>query len=213
MTAYEQREQAFALSPQQRSQWLAGLPPVRLALEVRGALALERLQQRLAALGACYEALRLRMRLEPGLLTPLQVVEPTTSDVIGVDVQALGADRHRVTLQLPGLSADRGTLLRLARALGSADAPLPDDEAMTYTQYSAWLYELQSDEDAVPGRRFWASQVLDEPDASELLYRQVRSDRPDTPQITRQSAGPLVNAALDSIIQRHGVSPEPVGSS
>ncbi|MCG6575817.1 amino acid adenylation domain-containing protein [Pseudomonas sp. AF32] len=210
MTAYEQREQAFALSPQQRSQWLAGLPPVRLALEVRGALALERLQQRLAALGACHEALRLRVRPEPGLLTPLQVVEPTTSDVIGVDVQALGADRHRVTLQLPGLSADRGTLLRLARALGSADAPLPDDEAMTYTQYSAWLYELQSDEDAGPGRRFWASQALDEPDASELLYRQVRSDRPDTPQITRQSAGPLVNAALDSFCQRHGVSPEHV---
>ncbi|NHN68114.1 amino acid adenylation domain-containing protein [Pseudomonas fluorescens] len=212
MTIYEQREEAFALSPQQRSQWLAGLPPVRLELEITGALALERLQQRLAALSACHEALRLRVRPEPGLLLPLQVIEAavTATDVIGVDVQALGADRHRVTLQLPGLSADRGTLLRLARALGTADAPLPDDEAMTYTQYSAWLYELQSDEDAVPGRRFWASQALDEPTASELLYRQVRTDRPDTPLTTREQAGPLVNAALDSFCQRHGASPEHV---
>ncbi|NUT84447.1 non-ribosomal peptide synthetase [Pseudomonas brassicacearum] len=212
MSAFETREEAFALSPQQRSQWLAGLPAARLELEIKGPLALERLQQRLVALSACHEALRLRLRPEPGLLMPLQVVESTVmaADAISVEVHALGDDRHRVTLQLPALSADRGTLLRLAQALGSTDAPSVDDEAMTYTQYSAWLYELQADEDAEPGRRFWANQALDEPAASELLYRQVRSDRPDAPVTTRLSANPPLSMALDSFCQRHDASPEQV---
>ncbi|CAI8927657.1 putative Non-ribosomal peptide synthetase [Pseudomonas brassicacearum] len=212
MSAFEKREEAFALSPQQRSQWLAGLPAARLELEIKGPLALERLQQRLVALSACHEALRLRVRPEPGLLMPLQVIESTVmaANAFNVEVQAIGADRHQVTLQLPPLSADRGTLLRLAQALGSTDAPSVDDEAMTYTQYSAWLYELQADEDAEPGRRFWASQALDEPAASELLYRQVRSDRPDAPVTTRLDANPSVSMALDSFCQRHDASPEQV---
>ncbi|WP_223471713.1 MULTISPECIES: non-ribosomal peptide synthetase [unclassified Pseudomonas] len=212
MSAFEKREEAFALSPQQRSQWLAGSPAARLELEIKGPLALERLQQRLVALSACHEALRLRVRPEPGLLMPLQVIESTVmaANAFNVEVQAIGADRHQVTLQLPALSADRGTLLRLAQALGSTDAPSVDDEAMTYTQYSAWLYELQADEDAEPGRRFWASQALDEPAASELLYRQVRSDRPDAPVTTRLDANPSVSMALDSFCQRHDASPEQV---
>ncbi|MBC3387690.1 non-ribosomal peptide synthetase [Pseudomonas sp. SWRI179] len=212
MSAFEKREEAFALSPQQRSQWLAGLPAVRLELEITGPLALERLRQRLVALSACHEALRLRVRPEPGLLMPLQVVESTVmaADAISVEAHAVGDDRHRVTLQLPALSADRGTLLRLAQALASTDAPTVDDEAMTYTQYSAWLYELQADEDADPGRRFWASQALDEPAAGELLYRQVRSDRPDAPVTTRLSADPQLSVALDGFCQRHDASPEQV---
>jgi len=212
MSAFEKREEAFALSPQQRSQWLAGLPAVRLELEITGPLALERLHQRLVALSACHEALRLRVRPEPGLLMPLQVVESgvLAADAISVEVQAVGDDRHRVTLQLPALSADRGTLLRLAQALASPDAPTVDDEAMTYIQYSAWLYELQADEDAEPGRRFWASQALDEPAAGELLYRQVRSDRPGAPVTTRLSANPQLSVALDGFCQRHDASPEQV---
>lgn len=212
MSAFETREEAFALSPQQRSQWLAGLPAARLELEIKGPLALERLHQRLAALSVCHEALRLRVRPEPGLLMPLQVVESTvtTTDAISVEVRALDGDRQRVMLQLPALSADRGTLLRLAQALASTDAPTVDDEAMTYTQYSAWLYELQADEDAEPGRRFWASQALDEAAASELLYREVRSDRSDGPVTTRLSANPQLSMALESFCQRHDASPEQV---
>nr|BFE97817.1 hypothetical protein GCM10020185_83530 [Pseudomonas brassicacearum subsp. brassicacearum] len=191
---------------------MAGLPAARLELEIKGPLALERLQQRLVALSACHEALRLRVRPEPGLLMPLQVIESTVmaANAFNVEVQAIGADHHQVTLQLPALSADRGTLLRLAQALGSTDAPSVDDEAMTYTQYSAWLYELQADEDAEPGRRFWASQALDELAASELLYRQVRSDCPDAPVTTRLDANPSVSMALDSFCQRHDASPEQV---
>ncbi|WP_422777632.1 non-ribosomal peptide synthetase [Pseudomonas mediterranea] len=212
MTAYEKREEAFALSPQQRSQWLGGLPPVRLELEIRGALVLERLQQRLAALSACHEALRLRVRPEPGLLTPLQVIESTVTaaDGITVEVQSVDADRHRVVLQLPALSADRGTLLRLVQALASVQAPAFDDEAMTYTQYSAWLYELQADDDAEQGRRFWATQALDDSTTGELLYRQVRSDRADVPVITRLTAMPQLRMALDGFCQRRGASAEQV---
>ena len=210
MTAFEHREEAFALSPQQRSQWLAGLPAARLELEIAGELALARLHERLTALSACHEALRLRVRPEPGLLMPLQVVESAAPDAISVEVQSLADDLHRVTLQLPALTADRGTLLRLAQALGSADAPMADDEAMTYTQYSAWLYELQADEDAEHGRNFWASQALDEPAGSELLYRQVRTDQADAPVTTSLIANTQLSAALDSFCQRHDASPEQV---
>ncbi|ARU88538.1 non-ribosomal peptide synthetase [Pseudomonas sp. M30-35] len=211
MTVYEKPEEAFALSPQQRSQWLAGLAPVRLELEINGTLTLERLHQRLAALTACHEALRLRVRPESGLLMPLQVVEPATAtNAVDVEVQSLAADLHRVTLQLPALSADRGTLLRLAQALGAAEAPVVDDEAMTYTQYSAWLYELQADEDAEHGRRFWASQALAEPVGSELLYRQVRTDQPDSPATTSLITSTQLSAALDGYCQRHTASAEQV---
>lgn len=211
MTVFEQPEQAFTLSPQQRSQWLAGLAPVRLELEISGALELEHLHERLAALSACHEALRLRVRPEPGLLMPLQVVEPASATgLIDVEVQSLAADLHRVTLQLPALSADRGTLLRLTRALAATDAPAADDEAMTYTQYSAWLHELQADEDAEHGRRFWASQALDEPVGSELLYRQLRTDQTDSPVITSLIANTQLTAALDNYCQGQDVSAEQV---
>ncbi|MBZ9779959.1 amino acid adenylation domain-containing protein [Pseudomonas sp. REP124] len=210
MTAFEQREDAFALSPQQRSQWLAGLPAARLELEVAGELALDRLQERLAAFSAAHEALRLRVRPEPGLQVPLQVAAAAAPDAIGVEVENLANNLYRVTLQLPALGADRGTLLRLAEALGSASVPAFDEEAMTYTQYSAWLQDLQADEDAALGRQFWAGQALDEQAGGELLYRQVRSDQADAPFTTRLMASTLLSTALDSFCQRHGASPEQV---
>ncbi|UVJ41738.1 amino acid adenylation domain-containing protein [Pseudomonas sp. LS1212] len=212
MTVYEQREAAFALSPQQRSHWLAGLPPARLELEIGGALALARLNERLAALTACHDALRLRVWPEPGLQVPLQVIESATAALgaISVEVQSLAADLHRVTLQLPALAADRGTLLRLAQALGSANAPSAVAEAMTYTQYSAWLHELQADEDAEHGRQFWASQALGESAGSELLYREVRTDQTDVPVTTSLIASTQLSAALDSFCRNNDASPEQV---
>jgi len=206
MTAFEPREAAFALSPQQRSQWLVGLPEARLELEITGELELTRLQERLAALIACHEALRLRVRPEPGLQVPLQVVEDAAPEAIRVEVNS----PNRVTLHLPALAADRGTLQRLARALGSASAPVADEDAMTYIQYSAWLQDLQADEDAEHGRRFWAGQALDEQAGGELLYREVRSDRGDAPISTRLVASTQLSAALDGFCQRHDASPEQV---
>ncbi|WP_144172980.1 non-ribosomal peptide synthetase [Pseudomonas sp. Kh13] len=210
MTAFEHREEAFALSPQQRSQWLAGLPAAHLVLEVAGELELARLQERLAALSAAHEALRLRARPEPGLQVPLQVVDATAPDAIGVEVQPLANDLYRVTLHLPALAADRGTLLRLAEALGSASAPVPDDEAMTYIQYSAWLQDMQGEEDAEQGRQFWASKALDEQASGELLYRQVSIDQADGPLTTRFTASTLLCMTLDNFCQRHDATPEQV---
>lgn len=202
MSLYEQREEAFALSPQQRSQWLAGAPPVNLVLEVHGAQALARLRERLTALAACHDALRLQSRPEPGLQVPLQVV--AASSAISVEVQGLADDVHRVTLQLPALAADRGTLLRLAQALGSAYAPVPDEDAMTYTQYSAWLHDLQADEEAEQGRQFWAAHALGEQAGTALLYREARSDV----STGVLSTDVIVDATLSAALQAHAAPVE-----
>ncbi|MGY2376056.1 non-ribosomal peptide synthetase [Pseudomonas sp. SDO524_S393] len=193
MSQYEQQA-AFALSPQQRSQWLANAPPARLSVQVRGAAALAGLRERLAALTDCHDALRLQARPQPGLQVPLQSVAAAPS--ISLEVEALADDVQQVTVQLPALAADRGTLLRLARALGSAQAPQPDDEAMTYTQYSAWVHDLQTDEDAELGRQFWADLALGESAGSELLYREVRNDAHAVLLTTSASVSPELSAAL-----------------
>lgn len=195
-------EAAFALSPQQRSQWLANAPPARLTLEVHGAAALAQLHERLASLAAVHDALRLQTRPEPGLQVPLQIVAATHT--VSVDVQARVDDVYQVTLQLPALAADRGTLLRLAQALGSALAPVPDDEAMTYTQYSAWIHDLQADEDAAQGRQYWAGLALGEQAGTELLYREARSDQAATPLTTSV----MLNPALSAALQRHSAPAE-----
>ncbi|WP_338486612.1 amino acid adenylation domain-containing protein [Pseudomonas trivialis] len=193
-------EAAFALSPQQRSQWLANAPPVRLVLEVRGATALAQLRERLAALAQVHDALRLHTRPEPGMQVPLQRV--AAACVVSIDVQALDAEVQRVTLQLPALAADRGTLLRLAQALGSSQAMdlaqplLADAEAMTYTQYSAWIHDLQADDDAAQGRQYWADLALGQQAGTELLYREARSDKADTPLTTCVMLDPALSAAL-----------------
>ncbi|NWD92305.1 amino acid adenylation domain-containing protein, partial [Pseudomonas sp. K5002] len=189
-------EAAFALSPQQRSQWLANAPPARLTLQVHGAAALAQLHERLASLAAVHDALRLQTRPEPGLQVPLQIVAATHT--FSVDVQARVEDVYQVTLQLPALAADRGTLLRLAQALGSALAPVPDDEAMTYTQYSAWIHDLQADEDAAQGRQYWAGLALGEQAGTELLYREARSDQAATTLTTSVMLNPALSAALQS---------------
>ncbi|WNW10414.1 amino acid adenylation domain-containing protein [Pseudomonas sp. DTU_2021_1001937_2_SI_NGA_ILE_001] len=210
MNAFESRDEAFALSPQQRRQWLGGLPAPRLHLEVTGELPLAALQARLAALCDSHEALRLQVRPQPGLQVPLQGVAEHAAEAIGIEVEALSDGRQRLSLQLPALAADRGTLLRLAAALAAHALPPVDDEAMTYTQYSAWLQELQADEDAELGRRFWAGQAVAEQAGSELLYRQVRHDQSDVPQTTECLAGQALSTALDRYCQRHAANPEQV---
>lgn len=195
-------EAAFALSPQQRSQWLANAPPARLTLQVHGATALAQLHERLASLAVVHDALRLQTRPEPGLQVPLQIV--VANHTFSVDVQARADDVYQVTLQLPALAADRGTLQRLAQALGSALAPVPDDEAMTYTQYSAWIHDLQADEDAAQGRQYWAGLTLGEQAGTELLYREARSDQDAAPLTTSV----MLNPALSAALQRHSAPAE-----
>ncbi|MDH1265251.1 amino acid adenylation domain-containing protein [Pseudomonas sp. GD03944] len=221
---------AFQLSPQQRVRWLAGLPPATLQLELNGPLDLPRLTERLAQLVANHEALRLRPRPEPGLQVPLQwvddarplaerirIVEAHSAEHLGADdgqitlaVDSLDAARHRLQLQFPALAADRGTLLRIARALGASSLPPVDDGAMSYTQYSAWLYDLQGDEDAEFGRRFWASQASYEASGNELLYRERRSAESSSLSRVQLDGDARLAALLESFCQRHGATAEEV---
>src|SRR5690606_24557395 len=158
----------FQLSPQQRLRWQSGLPAASLTLDLHGAIDLSELHGRLQALVARHEALRLRLCPSPGLRVPLQRIVPPSEAMhaetgVHLECQVLGSGHQRLHLQLPALSADRGTLLRLARAL--AGGAQSDDEDMSYTQYSAWLYALQDEEDAELGRRYWREHALAEHEA------------------------------------------------
>ncbi|MGQ7958693.1 non-ribosomal peptide synthetase [Pseudomonas sp. SP16.1] len=203
----------FQLSPQQRLRWQSGLPAASLTLDLHGAVDPADLRRRLLALVARHEALRLRLCPSPGLRVPLQQVVPpneATLAAVGVllDCQALAADRQRLHLQLPALSADRGTLLRLARAL--AGEVQPDDEDMSYTQYSAWLYELQGDDDAELGRRYWREQALGEHEQAELVYRETREQAAPGHLVAQLDGTPELTAQLDAFCQRHQVTPAEV---
>ncbi|PAU59156.1 non-ribosomal peptide synthetase [Pseudomonas indica] len=203
----------FQLSPQQRLRWQSGLPAASLTLDLHGTVEPADLHRRLQALVTRHEALRLRLCPSPGLRVPLQQVVPPNEamqaeDGVRLDCKGLAADRQRLHLQLPALSADRGTLLRLARAL--AGEVQPDDEDMSYTQYSAWLYELQGEDDAELGRRYWREQALGEHEQVELTYREARV-RAEPGHLKAQLDGtPELAAKLDAFCQRHQVTPAEV---
>lgn len=203
----------FQLSPQQRLRWQSKLPHASLTLDLHGAVDPHELRQRLQRLVARHEALRLRLSPSPGLRVPLQqVVSPDgpapLDDGIRLDCQVLAADHQRLHLQLPALAADRGTLLRLARAL-AGETP-PDDEDMSYTQYSAWLYELQDEDDAELGRRYWREQALSEHQQSDLHYHQARVQDTTGQLIAQLDGTPELTARLDAFCQHHQVSPAEV---
>jgi amino acid adenylation domain-containing protein len=203
----------FQLSPQQRLRWQSGLPAASLTLDLHGAIDLSELHGRLQALAARHEALRLRLCPSPGLRVPLQRIVPPSEAVhaetgVRLECQVLGSEHQRLHLQLPALSADRGTLLRLARALaGEAQA---DDEDMSYTQYSAWLYELQDEEDAELGRRYWREQALGEHESGELPYRQVRLQATADHLIAQLEGTPELTARLETFCRQHQVTPAEV---
>ncbi|QSL93033.1 amino acid adenylation domain-containing protein [Ectopseudomonas toyotomiensis] len=203
----------FQLSPQQRLRWQSGLPAASLILDLHGAVDLSELHGRLQALVARHEVLRLRLCPSPGLRVPLQrIVSPSEAvhaeTGVHLQCQVLGSGHQRLHLQLPALSADRGTLLRLARALaGEAQA---DDEDMSYTQYSAWLYELQDEEDAELGRRYWREQALGEYEAGELPYRQARLHATAGHLIAQLDASPELTARLETFCRQHQVTPAEV---
>ncbi|MFK4075383.1 amino acid adenylation domain-containing protein [Ectopseudomonas khazarica] len=201
----------FQLSPQQRLRWQAKLPAASLTLDVRGTVDLTEWRRRLQALVARHEALRLRLCPSPGLRVPLQrVAAPSEAarfeEHIGLESQALAADRQRLHLQLPALSADRGTLLRLARALAGETPAQADDEDMSYTQYSAWLYELQDEDDAELGRRYWREQALDERSHCELTYRETRAQASAQQQIVQLDGAPDLAAQLDAFCRQRQIA-------
>lgn len=208
----------FQLSPQQRLRWQSALPAASLTLDLRGTLDLTELRRRLQALVERHEALRLQLCPSPGLRVPLQRILPQAEVALGsslaeaamrLDCQALAADHQRLHLQLPALSADRGTLLRLTAALASDTSP-GDDEDMSYTQYSAWLYELQDEDDAELGRRYWREQALGDHEQDELLYREPRAQAGPDRLVAQLDGTPELDARLDAFCRLHHVAPAEV---
>lgn len=251
MTIYEDYQEHqelssnFRLSPQQRLRWrLTTLPAPTIVLDIQGTLDVQQWQQRLETLVADHEPLRARLRFQPGLQVPLQYIGdrgtvnlvPTPPEAaaascaqeqdepaIQANLVSLGEDRHQLHLRLSPLSADRGTLLRLARALATP-APRPEDEEdnegsngesneegddTPYSHYTAWLYELQEDEDAEQGRQYWQRQCPPQWHSRGVVYRQDTGAEAGLAELALP-AGSALDRALTSFCQTSGYAAETV---
>lgn len=246
MTIYQEHQEyqeqqeissSFRLSPQQRLRWQSTLPTPMIVLDIQGTLDIRHWQQRLEALVADHEPLRARLHFQPGLKVPLQCISTTgvvnlattPADIaaaspgqeqdepaIQANLASLGENRHQLHLRLPLLSADRGTLLRLARAL-VAPTPRPENEDgnreecedTPYSHYTAWLYELQEDDDAEAGRQYWARQCPAQGQSRGLVYRQDTGAEADLAELVLPADANL-DRALASFCQTSGYSAETV---
>lgn len=210
----------FRLSPQQRLRWLVDLPAPGMELDIKGNLDPQRLKRTLESLTALHEPLRMQLRPLPGLKAPLQIISdsgavhfegndnPTEGEPAGMTARlvTLADDHHRLHLRLPPLSADRGTLSRLARALAAYPEEGQDADEMTYTRYATWLYQLQTDEDAEEGRQYWAQRCAPDWQPGDLVYQQTTGTAPAI-AVTTLPAGPALDNALDTFCRAHGYSP------
>lgn len=227
---HQEISSSFRLSPQQRLCWQSPLPAPMIVLDIQGTLDVRHWQQRLEALVADHEALRARLRFQPGLKVPLQYISntgmvnlattppdlATTSHcqdqdepAIQANLVSLGEDRHQLHLRLPPLSADRGTLLRLARALAAPASRPGNEEDTPYSHYTAWLYELQEDEDAEQGRQYWERQCPPQWQSSGVVYRQDTGAGAELAELALP-AGSALDRALTSFCQTSGYAAETV---
>lgn len=213
MNLQETRE-GFRLSPQQRLRWQTQLPSPSITLDIEGPLDRQGVHRALVALVERHETLRLDLQPSPGLGVPLQIIgdrataaqrvqwdegQETVADTrtgIGARLETLETGRQRLHLRLPPLGADRGTLLRLAEALAAPPVGDPDPDELSYNQYASWLYELQADEDAAEGRRYWDERGDLAPSSGELFYREPRRDTAGNAVVTLP-AGTELDHALD----------------
>ncbi len=232
MTAHHDTDSGFRLSPQQRLRWQAALPAPTMTLDIKGMRDVEQLTARLQALATTHESLRAQLRALPGLNAPLQC--PSAHGAVSIDtvpplwskpssalpgdegsggirgrLEMLAEGHYRLYLSLPPLSADRGTLLRLARALVAPVTQEQDGNALAYSHYTAWLYELQHDEDAEQGRQYWQRQCPPLWQPRSLAYRQNRAADAGLADSTLP-ADPRLDRALTSFCRTHDYSPEEV---
>lgn len=207
---HEASEQ-FRLSPQQRLSWAQQAPRPQLTLAITSQASTEELvrylQQRLEYCVAHHESLRIALQQVEGLTVPLQSVRAAQSSGVHIStiedhnnpqiidgplgieamLKTMGDGYYQLKLRLPALSADRGTLHRLAQALLTPDdgafnhspnAADDDDEAMDYSQYASWLYELQGEEDASEGLDYWQQQAQTIDLDSSIPYRDEEGASP-----------------------------------
>ncbi|MBM4200484.1 MAG: amino acid adenylation domain-containing protein, partial [Gammaproteobacteria bacterium] len=168
--------------------------PLTARIRIDGPVDRQRLRDAVGAVLACHESFRTRIEQLPGMVTPVQVIEPPEgvsgllAELSGpVDAQvwaapvsnggpplrlglhALGADRHEVLVAAAREIADPASLFvfasDLARACGGEN--LSPEDVLQYADYAEWQRELleAGDEGAA---RYWR-----QPGLSDLLLRPV----------------------------------------
>ena len=149
------------LSPQQRRLWLLqeihGPWNVEIEAELAGPLDREALDAAIRAAVERHDILRTTFQSIPGMKMPVQVIGEEGS--LRVEVLPVGPDRHRLTLGLPALCGDLGTLRLLLGEIAGG----PVSEVMQYWHYSEWLNELLEDESYAGERDYWQRRLLGAP--------------------------------------------------
>lgn len=236
MTSYQATMTNFRLSPQQRLCWQSQQPAPSLELEILGDFDQLQWLQTLQTIVTEQEVMRSKLQKQPGLRLPLQgISEQGCVAIISSTKQSLEDDAelahldiradltpqennsYRLHLTLPPLSADRGTLLRLAQTLADQTTQTcaqscleSDDEATSYSHYSAWLYDLQEDEDAEEGKRYWAQQCPEHWQPVGLVYQQQSHGvTGDMVEIT-SACDEMFVQNLSSFCRQHEVTEETV---
>lgn len=176
----------FKLSPQQESAWLAaeGSPSfARCTVAIHGPLDVHRLSEALAEIVRRHEILRTTFVKQAGMRVPSQVIHdelPPAIDIVrgesengetafdlvnGPILHAVLLSRspseHVLALTLPGVCADRMTLLLLLGELAAFySGATAAGEPLQYADYAEWRWETLTSGSAVAqgGREFWAQR-------------------------------------------------------
>ena len=147
------------LSPQQRRLWLLqeihGRWDAEVEAELAGPLDRDALDAAIRTAVERHDILRTSLQTIPGMKLPVQVIGE--AGALRAEVVPAGPDRHRLTLSLPALCGDLGTLRLLLAEIGGGPV---SDVPMQYWQYSEWLNELLEDETYAGERELWQRRLL-----------------------------------------------------
>ncbi|HEV2146072.1 MAG TPA: amino acid adenylation domain-containing protein [Longimicrobiaceae bacterium] len=125
-----------------------------------------------------------------------------------------GADDHVLYLVLPAVCADLATLDNLASQLAHAygriaggSHPEPE-EVVQYVDFSEWLNEMLTSEEAREGREFWARSSAPDPAEATLLGGWAADPGAASagPGAHRERLSPALTRRLDGVAAAHGVS-------
>ncbi|MDY7095471.1 MAG: amino acid adenylation domain-containing protein [Acidobacteriota bacterium] len=147
----------------------------RAVLELEGPLDPQRLRRALEVVVGRHESLRTLYRRQAGMRWPLQVLaeeltfgwaegegavspqlDAEAGPILGACLEKLGAERHRLILNLVPMAADalslKAVASELSAAYGDPEAAPTEEEALQYVQFSEWQLEVaeESAEDEVP---------------------------------------------------------------
>jgi amino acid adenylation domain-containing protein len=217
--------QGFRLSAQQEHLWRLqqSAPGERFLAEARisiaGDLDPEVLWRALGRVVEHHEILRTVFQELPGVTIPLQVITGEATPLLRTQLEPLGPDRHRMTLTLPALCADAGTLDLLPAEIGRCyEACLggeePEPPAMQYADFAEWQAEILESEETAAGRAHWTRLELAGADTAPLAAPDVLPislDAARWEEIARRCDAPLeivLLAAWQTLLQQLLETPE-----